>query len=698
MAHDALGGNEEREIPAFAPVGATAGKPRFAPGGATAGKPGSLRRRYGGQARVRAGGASASAETATADKTAGKPARAFDRPRHTHDGEGRPAGRLVKQPDRDFEKRDRNFQKRDRGRDSDGDGERVRLFVGAGRAAGVRPADLVGAITGEAGVPVARARRHRNRRQVLISGSAGRARRSHHRGAEGHKDPGKQGSRAQGEDNLIDQRLKIAVFIDFDNIEIGVKTTLHTQFDIAAILDGIKERGEVVTKIAYGDWKRAGDYGRLMSQHAIRMVQRNLTPGGDKNGADINLALDALEMAFTHDHINAFVIVGGDSDFITLVEKLKQYDKKVFVVGGRQFTSQVMQKNCHEFIAYENLVSRRPAAPGPGPRRETSVAATAADVAKAIPLVKRALKVLTDREVSPQLGLLKSTLLQLDSTFSERDYGVSTFRDFIEKVAKTGARHASSLGPQHDGGRRRNRRCDGTSQISQPRPPSCPLRIRRRRSSGAARQQAVPAPSVVDPEQIQQAVESTRNVFNRAAQPPRWPMYVRQLKQYIRGVDSAFDERKWGFATVMEFLRVCQREGLFRLERDRRGQIRVFPGTALQTASMSAGMPSQTTEEQRQEESYEAEPVASSDHEEISDAASAELAGQAALGDGGQAEFGVEESVVSEPNGNVMDTGDRRAPVRGRRTRKAPTAGKPPARKSTGARASTRRRKTPVRA
>ena len=127
--------------------------------------------------------------------------------------------------------------------------------------------------------------------------------------------------------------MKIAVFIDFDNIEIGVKTTLGQTFDVAAILEALKERGEVVTKVAYGDWKRAGDHGRLLSQHAIRMVQRNLTPGGDKNGADINLALDALEMAFTHDHINAFVIVGGDSDFITLVEKLKQYDKKVFVVG-----------------------------------------------------------------------------------------------------------------------------------------------------------------------------------------------------------------------------------------------------------------------------------------------------------------------------------------------------------------------------
>src|SRR6186713_3546381 len=151
-------------------------------------------------------------------------------------------------------------------------------------------------------------------------------------------------------------RSRIAVFIDFDNIEIGVKNTIGGQFDIGLILEAIKERGEIVTKVAYSDWKRAGDYSRVLTQHAIRMVQRNLTPGGDKNGADITMALDALEMAFTHDHINAFVIVGGDSDFISLVEKLKQYDKKVFVVGGRQFTSGILQRNCHEFIAYENLV------------------------------------------------------------------------------------------------------------------------------------------------------------------------------------------------------------------------------------------------------------------------------------------------------------------------------------------------------
>ena len=141
---------------------------------------------------------------------------------------------------------------------------------------------------------------------------------------------------------LSETRLKIALFIDFDNIEIGVKTTLGGHFDVGAVLEAMKERGEVVTKVAYGDWTRAGDYSRSLTQHAIQMVQRNLTPGGDKNGADINLALDALEMAFTHSHINAFVIVGGDSDFMALVEKLKLYDRQVFVVGGRAFTSVIL--------------------------------------------------------------------------------------------------------------------------------------------------------------------------------------------------------------------------------------------------------------------------------------------------------------------------------------------------------------------
>src|SRR5207245_5328714 len=95
-----------------------------------------------------------------------------------------------------------------------------------------------------------------------------------------------------------------------------------------------------------------------------------------------------------------------------------------------------LQKNCHEFIAYENLIA--PQGGQRKPAEKTRVAVADPNLSKAFPMIRRALKVLTEREVSPQLGLLKSTLLQLDSTFSERDYGASTFLDFVEKLAQAG--------------------------------------------------------------------------------------------------------------------------------------------------------------------------------------------------------------------------------------------------------------------
>jgi uncharacterized LabA/DUF88 family protein len=389
---------------------------------------------------------------------------------------------------------------------------------------------------------------------------------------------------------LADTRLKIAVFIDFDNIEIGVKSTLGVQFDIGVVLEALKERGDVVSKIAYGDWTRAGDYSRSLTQHATKLVQRNLTPGGDKNGADINLALDALEMAFTHGHINAYVIVGGDSDFISLVEKLKQYDKQIFVVGGRAFTSLVMQRNCHEFIAYENLVSsRRFQDRG---QKSTPAVTQQAPLDQVVPLVRRALKVLIDREVTPQLGLLKSTLLQLDSTFSERTYGAGSFRDFAQKLAAAGhvvlreagrnvlveladnalvTTAATSTGSAH------------VSEESSPRqaqPLASPELVAR--DAGA--------PQNGNGGRAADGIREIRRLFQTAPRQPRWPMYIRQLKQYLRGVDAAFDERKYGFETLGDLMRACQRDGLLRIERDRQGGMRIFPGTLTPAAGGESPM------------------------------------------------------------------------------------------------------------
>jgi uncharacterized LabA/DUF88 family protein len=412
---------------------------------------------------------------------------------------------------------------------------------------------------------------------------------------------------------MSDQKLKIAVFIDFDNVEIGVKTTLGLAFDIGAVLEAVKERGEVITKVAYGDWKRSGDHGRAMAQHAVRLVQRVMTPGGDKNGADINLALDALEMAFTHSHINAFVIVGGDSDFITLVEKLKQYDRKVFVVGGRAFTSQVMQKNCTEFIAYENIVperapDRRPSQKqGRGERPRTGSSTQAIELA--VPLVQRALKVLADREVSPQLGLLKSTLLQLDSSFSERDYGVSSFRDFADRLAQQGLVQLKQQGRST------------LVELSDPSTPQAPhaepasLRasgepadeVSSAREAGrrAARElfdvadagpatnghdggeDEAPRRDAPDTASLGEGVALVRRVLAEAATQPRWPMYPRQFKQFLKAAQPDFDERRYG--SIADLMRACQKDGILRLERDRQGGLRVFANGATARATVPHG-------------------------------------------------------------------------------------------------------------
>ena len=379
---------------------------------------------------------------------------------------------------------------------------------------------------------------------------------------------------------------RIAVFIDFDNVEIGVKNTIGGQFDIGLVLEAIKERGEIVTKIAYSDWKRSGDYSRLMTQHAIRMVQRNVTPGGDKNGADITMALDALELAFTHDHINTFVIVGGDSDFISLVEKLKQYGRKVFVVGGRQFTSATMQKNCHEFIAYENLAGTRAVRPA---NRGARPASGVTPVADALPLVRRALKVLSDREVTPQLGLLKSTLLQLDSTFSERDYGAGSFRDFMEKVAEAGA---VTL------------RNSGRSILVEPRDDNAPLEPLPVAPPSPAEPPQPPQAAPIEPQAddetlppspmtLQDGIRAVQLAFGDSRNPPRWPMYVRQAKQFLRTAIDGFDERNYGFASVVDLLRAAGKDGVLRVERDRHGAIRAFPGPKL---ARGAALPVESVE------------------------------------------------------------------------------------------------------
>ena len=387
----------------------------------------------------------------------------------------------------------------------------------------------------------------------------------------------------------MEQKLKIAVFIDFDNIEIGVKSTLHREFDVAAVLDALIERGEIVTKLAYANWGRQESATRALSEHAVQMVQRDPSPRGDKNGADINLVLDALEMAFTHDHINAFAIVSGDSDFIALVNKLKQYDKRIFVVGGRAFTSTILQKNCHEFVAYESIIDDRPRSgshqqqqqpqQAPPPQQQPQQQQppqqqpqqqqppqqqpqqqqpqqqqpqqqqrpphkrVALDLAQSMPLVERALGVLERREVRPQLGLLKSTMLQLDSTFNEKAYGAGSFTDFVEKLQKND--YVEVTGGE---GRYMIRMKGGGAAPEKP---------------GAKPEEAIPL--------LRDVLETHRLELDNGAP-------AEELAEFVHQDQPAFDWRQYGFQEFGELLNYAQDKGLVRIQADEEKGLIVFLG------------------------------------------------------------------------------------------------------------------------
>ncbi|MFL6351582.1 MAG: NYN domain-containing protein [Bryobacteraceae bacterium] len=377
----------------------------------------------------------------------------------------------------------------------------------------------------------------------------------------------------------MQDRLSIAVFVDYDNIEIGVKSTLRREFDVSLPLGALKERGDIVAKFAYANWGRQEGATRQMAENAVQMVQRIPSPRGDKNGADINLALDALEMAFTHAHVNAFAIVSGDSDFIPLVNKLKEYGKTVFVVGGKAFTSTILQQNCHEFVSYESLLEdgerivaqpmpdrrERTDRPDRRDRKERGQRPAPLDLTQVMPLVERALQVLERRAVQPQLGLLKSTMLQLDPAFSERAYGAGSFSDFVDKLKKADFINVSGSGGRYV--------------------------IERR--GGHAPEKAAPRPEEALP-LLRDVLETHRMELENGAT-------AEELEQWVQAEHPQFDLAKYGFQQFSEFLNYAQDKTVVRTEPDEERGIIVQLGAEFYPPALPDPGPQAAVEEEEDE-------------------------------------------------------------------------------------------------
>ncbi|MFX0066348.1 MAG: NYN domain-containing protein [Candidatus Hermodarchaeota archaeon] len=209
---------------------------------------------------------------------------------------------------------------------------------------------------------------------------------------------------------------RIALFIDFDNIAIGLRETFNTKFDIQVVISALSEIGRVIIRRAYGDWHHYAAYRRELVEHGVELTERPVM-GADKNGGDIKLSIDALELALIHHDLEIFAIVSGDSDFLPLLQKLHHYNRRVIIISAEAFTSRLIIKNCDEFIRYERLAS---------------LETVGKDIDDGFDLLIRSANLLEEKgEEVYNPSRLKEQMKILDPAFSEKDYGFSQFKKFL---------------------------------------------------------------------------------------------------------------------------------------------------------------------------------------------------------------------------------------------------------------------------
>jgi len=253
----------------------------------------------------------------------------------------------------------------------------------------------------------------------------------------------------------------LAVFCDFENVALGVRDAKIPKFDMRLVLQRLLLKGSIVVKKAYCDWERYKEFKPTMHDAAFELIEIPHTRQSGKNSADIRMVVDALDLCYTKEHIDTFVIISGDSDFSPLVSKLRENAKTVIGVGVKNSTSDLLMNNCDEFIFYDDLTrasdstkSRRRRAPKKkaGGKKSAKSAASGKAPAEAeeggkngdrqeeaIDLVlETAEALIAERGDTVWGSMVKQTLKRQRPGFTEGFYGFRSFSDLLEEAEERG--------------------------------------------------------------------------------------------------------------------------------------------------------------------------------------------------------------------------------------------------------------------
>jgi len=232
----------------------------------------------------------------------------------------------------------------------------------------------------------------------------------------------------------------LAVFCDFENIALGVREAKYSQFDMEKVLERLLLKGSIVVKKAYCDWERYKEFKAAMHLASFELIEVPHVRQSGKNSADIRMVVDALDLCYTKEHVDTFVIVSGDSDFSPLVSKLRENAKTVIGVGVKNSSSDLLIANCDEFIYYDDLVrqdeqkrraakKRRETAPSSGEKGDKKQ--------EAFDLVIETLNALiAERGEGEKIwgSMVKQALKRRKPGFNESYYGFRAFSDLLEEA------------------------------------------------------------------------------------------------------------------------------------------------------------------------------------------------------------------------------------------------------------------------
>jgi len=224
----------------------------------------------------------------------------------------------------------------------------------------------------------------------------------------------------------------LAVFIDFENLALGFKGKRDKRFEIRKVLERLVEKGKLIVKKAYADWADYSEYKKPLHEAAIELIEIPKRAMTGKNSADIRLCVDALDLCYSKEHIDTFVIVSGDSDFSPLVSKLKENGKRVIGLGMKESSSNLLVDNCDEFIYYEDL--ERPL--GIPPKIEQDLPEKKKEAFQL--LVDSVVALVRENKEVLWSSMVKETMKRKKPSFNESYHGYRTFSDLLEDAEKEG--------------------------------------------------------------------------------------------------------------------------------------------------------------------------------------------------------------------------------------------------------------------